>query len=58
MKLLDTFFGLIMFILILGLINVIPARISDIAYVQDYIALAMFGFAIMFLLYSLKRAAE
>jgi VIT1/CCC1 family predicted Fe2+/Mn2+ transporter len=47
-----------MFILILGLINVIPARLSGESYVQDYIALAMFGFAVMFLLYSLKKASE
>lgn len=58
MRLLDTLFGLIMFIMILGLIYIVPARLSTDAYVQDYIALAMFGFALLFLLYSLKQASE
>lgn len=58
MKVLDAFFGLVMFIIVLGLINIVPARLSDVAYVQDYIALGMFGLSLVFLIYTLKQGIE
>jgi hypothetical protein len=52
MKPTEIIIGVLMFFVFIGLSFVVPSKISNVPYIQDYFQFAFIGFGIMFLIFS------